>query len=354
LVRLIENIDKQRFDVAVISLKNDGIYGQYLRGIGVNVMCLELHRASKIKMFFQLIYLIKKMKPDVIQTWMYHADFIGLFLGRLAGVKNIVWNIRSTKLNFKDSSWHAVIIRKMCAALSFLPKKIINCSQISIEEHIKVGYKKNKFVYIPNGYDLSQLYFDEAKSALKENNMLTIGIVGRNNPQKDFLNFFSALKIIAKESFASELKVIVVGRGFPKDCSKMIEDLYPVELNFWGEHSDMLAVYNSFDFLVLSSKSEAFPNVIAEAMACGKPCVATDVGDARIIVGDTGIVVAPSNSYELAQGIKKMVLLGKADIKKLGFKARRQIEGHYSLSVMIDKYERLYNEICGVIPSCAE
>lgn len=345
LVRLIENMDNKKFDVAVVSLKNDGIYGQYLRDIGVNVICLELNKTSKIKRFLKLIHLTKKMKPDVIQTWMYHADFIGLLLGRLLGVKNVIWNIRSTKFNFEDGSWHAVIIRKICALLSFLPEKIINCSQISINEHIRIGYKESKFVYIPNGYDLSQLYFDRTKSLLKESNKLTIGIVGRNNPLKDFLNFFSALKIIAKEHIASQLKVVVVGRDVSDEYSKFIDEAYPIELSFWGECSDMLAVYNSFDFLALSSKSEAFPNVIAEAMACGKPCVSTDVGDAKIIIGDTGFVVSPSNHNELASGLRQMILLGSVGINELGKKARERIKTNYSLVQMVSKYEKLYSEI---------
>lgn len=344
LVRLIEHINKEHFEVAVISLKHDGVYGEYLRNLGITVICLNLQEQSKIKKFITLFHMIRKIKPNLIQTWLYHADLIGLLIGKMAGVNNIIWNIRSTKLNFKDCSWHVVIVRKVCALLSFLPKKIINCSQTSIDEHIRVGYQNDKFVYIPNGYDLSNLY-SSPESSLIKNEKIRIGIVGRNNPQKDFSNFFSAIKIIANKDFASQLQVIVVGRGVENDYKMFTNILAPIELNFWGECSDMLAVYNSFDFLVLSSKSEAFPNVIAEAMSCGKPCVSTDVGDARIIIGDTGFIVPPSDTHELAAGIRKMILLGKAHIGELGNNARQRIEANYSLSAMVNKYERLYNNV---------
>ena len=341
LARLIEHINKNHFEMTVISLKNNGAYGEYLRNLGITVIYLNLQEKSKLKKFITLFHTIRKIKPNLIQTWLYHADLIGLIIGKIAGVNNIIWNIRSTKLNFKDSSWHVVIVRKICALLSFLPKKIINCSQISIDEHIRVGYQKDKFMYIPNGYDLSNLYSNPELSLIK-GEKLRIGIVGRNNPQKDFSNFFSAMKIIASENFASLLQVIVVGRDVKSDYKMFTDILAPIELNFWGECDNMLAVYNSFDFLVLSSKSEAFPNVIAEAMSCSKPCVSTDVGDARIIIGDTGFVVPASDPNELAAGIRKMILLGKTTISKLGDKARLRIEENYSLPVMINRYEKLY------------
>jgi glycosyltransferase involved in cell wall biosynthesis len=344
LHKLCEEIDRNLFDLVIVSLKNEGVYGDRLRKLGIKCYFANLHGRNRVWSLIKLYKFIRDEQPDIIQTWLYHADLIGLLIAKIAGVNNIIWNIRSTKLNFKDSSWHLVIVRKFCAILSFLPQKIIACSQTSIDEHIRVGYQKDKFVHIPNGYDLGNLYSNPELSLIKSEK-LKIGIVGRNNPLKDFLNFFSAVKIIANENLASQIAVIVVGRGVEDNYKMFTNTLAPIELSFWGECDNMLAVYNSFDFLVLSSKSEAFPNVIAEAMSCGKPCVSTDVGDARIIIGDTGFVVPSSNPKELAAGIRKMISLGKAHISELGQKARQRIEENYSLSTMVDKYENLYNEM---------
>ncbi len=346
IVKLCESLDKSKFEFLVVSLTGPGKYGKYLETIdGVRCFYLNLNSGNKLFKLYNLFKLIRKENPDLIQTWLYHADFLGLIIGKLSGVKNIVWNIRSTKLSFKNNSWHVIVIRKLCAFLSFLPSKIVNCSKTSIFEHIKVGYRKNKFVYIPNGYDIEQLYLDQNKSLINDDK-IKIGIVGRNDPQKDYDNFFSALEILAKRNI-NNIHAIVVGKGTKEAYSHYSNQLGSIQITFLGEQVDMLAVYNSFDFLVLSSFSEGFPNVVAEAMACCKPCVVTDVGDAAIIVDNTGIKVPPQDKLLLADAIVQMSEYGKDKIAEYGKLARQRIIEEYSLSKMLIRYENLYLNLIG-------
>jgi glycosyltransferase involved in cell wall biosynthesis len=344
LYNLCVSINKDKFEVIVVSLTGMGEYGNMLAQIGIKPYCVNLGHGVKLLRIFKLYKFIRQHKPDIIQTWLYHADLIGLVLGRLAGVKKIIWNIRSTQLNFKDTSWHVVIVRKICALLSFMPAKIINCSMKSIEEHVMVGYRRKKFVYVPNGYNLQSLHADKALSLFPVNDYPVIGFVGRDDPQKDIFNFLNALLIVEKHLI--DFRVIIVGTITNNERVKQFIRQHNMrEVILLAPRADMLNVYNSFDLLVLSSLSEAFPNVVAEAMACGVCCVVTDVGDAAVIVGDTGVVVPPANSTLLADGIISMIESGKKTLIAKGVFARQRIEENFSLDNMINSYEDIYHNV---------
>jgi len=115
---------------------------------------------------------------------------------------------------------------------------------------------------------------------------------------------------------------------------------------FPGERTDVQRLMQAMDVFCLSSWSEAFPNVLGEAMACGVPCVATDVGDSADIIGDTGIVVPPSDTEALARGL--MLMLEKPDEERraLGRAARQRVKEHYSLAAVVEEYARLYEGLC--------
>ena len=133
----------------VISLKGTGKYFYLLNKIGVKVYCLNL-KFYAIYQFLSFITLLKFLKPDVVQTWMYHADFFGGLAAKIVGIKNIFWNIRNSNLD-KKTKFSTKLVLKINAILSnFIPNKIISCSKNSIKIHHALGYK-NKFIYIGNG-----------------------------------------------------------------------------------------------------------------------------------------------------------------------------------------------------------
>lgn len=291
----------------VISLIDAGKYGVMLEAVGVRVRCLHINRSPLA--LFSLWQQLRCEKPDVVQTWMYHGDLLGGLVARLAGIRRICWGIHHTTLVAGKSKRLTIGIAKLCARLSaFIPQRIICCANKAADVHRNLGYAADKLTVIANGYDLSQFRPDKAAGlALREtlnigSDEFVVGMVGRFNPQKDHQNLLAALVILKQQGIA--FRCLLVGR----ELEPLQETIDALDLHqnvlLLGQRGDIPAVMNALDVHVLSSSyGEAFPNVLAEAMACGTPCITTDVGDAARIVGEFGWVVPPSDAAALAQAL---------------------------------------------------
>lgn len=312
LYRLCKNDTKHKH--SVISMMDEGKYGSLLRNFGVDVYCLNMNLGQiRLKNFFKLSKVLLELKPDIIQTWMYHADFFGGIVSRIVGFKNIFWNIRHTTLEPGDSKKSTLLIAKLCARLSgVIPKGIICCAEKALIVHSEMGYKKPKMTVIANGYDVSLFKpSDELRLSFRSefelnSSTLIIGMVGRFHPQKNHLGLLEALSIV-RMSF-KDFKVLLIGRDLNHDNPILNNEIKKQNLEsnilLLSQRSDMPAVMNALDINILSSSSgEGFPNVLAEAMACGTPCVTTNIGDAALIVSDTGWVVPSNDSQALANAI---------------------------------------------------
>ena len=340
----------------VISLRGKGKYGELLTNQGVKVLTLNMKpKKFSIFAFLKLIKILKNENADIIQTWLYHADFLGGIAARLAGKKNLIWNIRHSDFNKKYTKKSLVILIKILSKLSyFLPKKIISCSKNSIKLHTNIGYQSNKMNYVPNGYDLQMFKPNPQRKLLIKNkfnikNRFTLlGNIARFHPQKDHVNLLQALSIVKKNKIP--FKCILVGFGIEKK-NKILNNLIQKfnlknELILLGQQSKINVIMNEIDVNILASGyGEAFPNVVAEAMASGTPCVVTDVGDSSLIVGDTGWVTRTSNSKELANNIKKAI--NKSKSKKWNYlclKARKRIVKKFSIKKMIVSYNKIWQQ----------
>lgn len=331
----------------IISIMGDGVYGEQLRNAGIELHSFDVPRGKiKIGAIIQTYKLIKRIKPDVVQTWLYHADLLGGILAKAAGVKSIVWGIRHSNLDPKLNSRLTVLMAKLSAILSkFVPSKVISCSIKAAEVHKAIGYSKEKFVVIPNGYDLRKLKYSESsrsiyreKWGVKDDEFL-FGMVGRWTPLKDHRNLFTAISILRKSSTV-KFRCALVGTSIDKDnngLTCLIEEFGIADyVLLTGPVSDISVPLSGFDALVLPSAGEAFPNVVAEAMACCKPCVVTDVGDAAYIVGEYGWVVPPKNSQALATGMVNAITLYE-NVEKwqsLQLACRERIVSNFSIDAM--------------------
>jgi len=358
LYKLVSKMDRSCFDIYVVSLTDIGPVGEKIKKLNIPVVAVGMKRGWKgffsFSEFFKLLRIVKNYKPDVIQTWMYHSDLIGGLVGKILKVP-VIWNIRHSNLNPKYNKKTTIWTAKICTKLSkALPKKIICCSYASKNVHKKLGYDENKMVVIPNGFDVDIFFPDRQgrEKIRRELNLndktIVIGFAARFDPQKDHKNFFEAAKIVHK--IYPNVHFLLCGDGISWKNEKLKEWIKKSGVKnvtcLLGRRDDMKDIYNAIDILSSSSYGEGFPNVIGEAMACGVPCVVTNVGDSAIIVGDTGFVVPPKNPEALAEAIIKVIEMGEEKRKELGRKARDRIKENYSIEKIVNSYEQLYKKVC--------
>lgn len=339
----------------VISLTDQGKYISMLRDIGVKVHCLNI-KNKKLSGLFRLYSLLRNIKPDVVQTWMYHADLIGGVIAKIAGVKKIYWGIHSTTLDSKECK-NLIRLRKINAIFSnFIPSSIICCAQKSLEVHAQVGFNKDKLVVVHNGYNLSLFKINKdmrneiRKELSLESERLLIGLVGRFNPQKDHKNLLQALPIV-KNKYPS-IMCLFVGPDMNVSNPILMEwiDSFDLRENILllDQRNDVPAIMNALDIHVLPSAfGEAFPNVLNEAMACGIPCVTTDIGDASVIVGDTGWIVPAKDPKRLAEAIMEAFSEMKGLPHDWNFRkdrARNRVEMNFSVNAMILGYRKVWQK----------
>jgi glycosyltransferase involved in cell wall biosynthesis len=233
------------------------------------------------------------------------------------------------------------------------PDHIVYNSFVSQAQHETFGYHAAYSLVIPNGFDTTlwqpnaaTRHLRRAELGLRHGDKL-VGFVGRYHPMKDIPNFLQAMARLMATDPHVHCSIIGEDAGFENPAlAPYFKALPEARRHVFGPRDDVAQMMQGFDLLCLSSKwGEAFPNVIGEAMACGVPCVATDVGDCRHIVGDTGRIVATSDPIALSRAAGDMLLLDETARLSLGVKARARIDKHFSLSTTVDRYTTLYNSI---------
>jgi glycosyltransferase involved in cell wall biosynthesis len=354
LYRLCTHDEQDRH--TVVSLMDEGKYGPVLRKAGIDVHCLHLPRGRlRPAAPWRLWRLLRALDPDVVQTWMYHADLIGGLAARLAGQRAIVWGIRHTTLEPGKSRRATIWVARLDARLSrWVPAAIVCCAAQARDVHVRLGYAAEKFVIIPNGYDVGRFRPDAAARARLRaewgvpDGVPLLGMVARFDPQKDHANLLAACARL--QASGADFAAVLVGTGCDAGNAALVQQLAAAGLTqrvrLLGRRDDVPAVMAALDVHVLSSLGEAFPNVLAEAMACGTPCVTTDVGDAAQIVGETGWVVPPRNPGALAAALEQALQVRQdgpawADRRQ---RARARVESEFGIDDMVTRYRALWEE----------
>lgn len=333
----------------VVSMMGMGKYGPLLENHGIAVYTLEFNQGRlNIRGLYKLREIINKNKPDVVQGWMYHANLIGGLCAYVIGVKRIYWGIHHTSLNPDVVKKSTIIVSKILSLLShWIPSAIICCANSSVDVHAQAGYSKRKLKCIPNGYDLSLFKpsigcRNLIRKELNIDNLWVVGMVARFDVLKDHVNLLNALVLL--RNYLEDFVVLLVGDGMDQknnDLDLMIKSRnLENQIQLLGRRADVPQIMNALDVHVLSSMSEAFPNVVAEAMACETPCVVTDVGDAAYIVGDTGWVVPFKDPQSLSEALYKSYLEFQDSAKwQIRCKASRErVSKKFSLDLMANEY----------------
>lgn len=359
LYKLLSCIDQEAFDVEVISLTDIGPIGQRIQALEVPVRALGMRRGiPSASHIMRLASWLRRGQPHIVQTWMYHADLAGGLAGRLAGHDRIAWNIRQSDLVANSSKRSTIWTIKTCAHLSRkVPARIVCCSHASERIHTALGYAADKMVVIPNGFDLTAYHPDPvARLSVRQELGLAedaplIGLVGRFHPQKDHQTFVQAVALL--HARLPNVHFVLCGDGI--DCNNpqltgWIEAAGVCDVcHLLGRRSDIPRISAALDILTSSSAfGEGFPNVVGEAMACGVPCVVTDVGDSALIVGETGRVVPIRSPERLAAAWRELIEAGTEARGRLGQAARCRVEEHFSLPTVTRRYEQFYEEFAGL------
>jgi glycosyltransferase involved in cell wall biosynthesis len=354
LLRLLSVMNRSRFHSSVVSMVEAGPIGESIRQLGVPVSSLHLRRgAVSLAGLLELTRRLRNETPDILLTWLYHSDLLGLLAGRLAGVPIIVWNLRASDMDMsryrKLSAWTI----RLCSRLSRMPSAVIANSSSGKAYHGSIGYRPRIFAVIPNGIDCARFKPDAVvrehvrKSFELGPGDVVIGLVARFDPMKDHDNFLAAARLVAQTD--DSVRFILAGKDINKRNGHLISYLAKQPLagkvRLLDERDDIPALLQAFDVACSSSRSEAFPNTIAEAMACAVPCVATAVGDSAEIIGDTGILVPPADSQALAGGLLRAIALGTSRRRELGCAARERIISNFSLERCVGRYEAFLSRL---------
>ncbi|MBC7203311.1 MAG: glycosyltransferase, partial [Pusillimonas sp.] len=347
-----------RFEHTVISLTDAGVFGPRLQQANIEVICLGMSSGRLSWPALKALYrLLKKLRPDVVQTWMYYADLIGGVVARLAGVRNVVWGIRNSGAHLERTSRAVRLSAWLCARLSGLvPAAIVACAGDAADRHQEKGYSAARMQVISNGYDMAQ-WSPDAATRIKLRAQLGVslntpllGAVARWHPLKDHANLIGAYAKVLQEH--SKARLVLVGDGMDPGNADLLAllKLHGLEgrVLLLGRRDDIPAIMNALDIHVLSSCAEGFPNVVAEAMAVGVANVVTHVGDAAYIVDQFGWVVPPRDPDALAHALGDAIqALGSPAMAVRLQKGRERVQKKFSLNAMVSRYGDLWTKLAG-------
>jgi len=358
LFKLLEVSHTNDDKFVVISLMDPGPIGSRIELLNIPLFTLSLKRGQFFNLTFLLKYwqLVNKVKPDVIQGWMYHGNIAVTLISLLMRLRfhkvKTYWNIRHSLYSLDKEKALTRLLIRLSKYLSKLPNGIIYNSVVSSKQHEKFGFSSVNSIVIPNGFDHklfrpSQSIYAAFRKQLKcPSNTLLIGHFARYHPMKDHQTLLLAIHDVVKDF--KNVYFILAGSNVTIDnieLLSLIEDLkLSQNIKLMGECSNMHEVFPALDLLVSSSAwGEGFPNVIGEALACEVPCVATDVGDSALVVDKFGKIVNPRDHFSLSSEIINMLELSADSNKMLGKEARKFVIANYSIDKISDKYLKLYD-----------
>jgi glycosyltransferase involved in cell wall biosynthesis len=353
LVNLVSRLDPSRFRNEVISLIKPGLFGRDLRTAGIPLISLDLQRGRPtLSSFLKVVRHLRQSRPAILQTWLYHADLLGLFAHYFTPSTRLMWNVRCSDIRTsRESSPHLLWITRLLARMSYRPDAVIVNSKRGKVFHEEIGYRPRRWIELPNGVDTLRFHprshqRDELRSFLGiRTNGPVIGLVARYHPMKDHQTFLQASAQFVNDH--PDACFVLCGAncdGQNENLNRLISQAgLSGRVILLGCREHMETIYPAFDLATLSSAfGEGFPNVLTEAMACGVPCVATDVGACREIIEDHDLIVPPRDPAALAKAWKS-VLAGPTEL--LARNARARACEHYGIDRICDLYESIYLDV---------
>lgn len=338
----------------VLSMLTPGPVGRRMISRGVRVETLGMHTGIPSPVAFaRLVATTSRIRPTLIQGWMYHGNLAATAAARLRPRLPLVWNIRHSVADLANEKPMSRTVIRMGAALSRVPDAIVYNSKVAVGQHAALGYANERSTVIPNGFDCTLFRPSPAAAArLRQvfsivHGGIIVGMVARRHPMKDAAMLVDA--IVRARAAGHDLHLLIVGQDMDQpaaDVAAMLGDLPPARVTLVGARSDIADWLPGLDLLAVPSAwGEGFPNILGEAMAGGVPCVATDVGDAAWIIGDTGSIVPPRDPAAMAAALIRMAEIGHERRRALGDRARARILDNFALDSVAARYQALYERL---------
>ena len=313
-----------------------------------DVPCIDLGKRGRwdnLAFLIRLVRLVRRERPDVVYAFLTVANLLTGLLGPLWPSVKRVWSVRASNMDLRRYDRLTRLTAWLEARLSRTADLIIANSRSGRDFAIAQGFPAGKLRVAPNGIDTGRFRPDRASGApLRATwgiapGQVLIGLVGRLDPMKGHPDFLHAAACLRARH--AEARFVCVGEGpagYREVLMRLADDLGLQDCLVWaGPSPDMPAVYNALDIAVSASVfGEGFSNMLGEAMASGTPCVATEVGDAAWVLGETGVIVPLGSAAALADGIEALWARRTWEGEALGWQARRRIEEHFSVSALID------------------
>lgn len=354
LTRIVGTRGQNDVEHTVVSLMDGGVFGDEIRNKGVTLHTLGMRRnRANLSGTWLLTQLISREKPDVVMTWLYHADLVGLIASLFTGIRRVYWNIRCSDMTKESSVLLSWFMLRVLALISRVPTAVVINSKAGKLHHQAQGYSPKQWLHISNGVDMERFHRDRdmATSVRKELNIphdaILIGHIARYHPMKDHESLIRAAADVVREE--GNVFFVLVGRDVDTNNQQIMELVTSNNVTDWvrllGNCRDIPRLLNGIDIVVMSSAyGEGSPNAVTEAMSCCVPCVVTDVGDAADIVGETGIVVPPSSPEKLRDGILQMVRYSRDYREALGRRALDRVRANYDIHTVVARYRQLFVE----------
>ena len=351
LVMLASGLQKRGVDVAVVTFYGGGAMALDLAGTGVRVYDLEKRgRWDVIGFVARLVRVIRRERPAVLYCFLTSANILGALLRPMLRVPRIVLGVRASGLDYSHYGWFEGMEARLAALAAHCADAIVCNSEAGKQQCVRDGYPREELSVIPNGIDTERFRFDPVgRQRLRlewgiHDDEPLVGIVARPDPMKDHPTFLRAAAGLIAEGVRARFVCVGPKSGSYAEMLRSFATTLGLDrhLTWAGEMDDLSPVYSSIDVLCSSSRmGEGFSNVIGEGMACERVCVVTDVGDARQIVGDAGLVVAVQDARALASAFRDVVRMPANERTSLGTRARRRVQECFSVDRLIDRTQAL-------------
>lgn len=360
LAVLASGLRQRGHTVSVLTFYPGGELEPDLRAAGVRVRSLEKRGRWDIAIFLASLHrALREESPHVLHSYLVMPNIIAGTARPLFPGMRVVWGERASNMDLSHYDWLSRFSTGLARLLSRVPDLVIVNSRAGFDHAASRGYPREKMIVIPNGIDAERFTPDAAAGRRVRNEWHVstmerlVGLVGRLDPVKDHRTFLLAAAQLAQAR--GDVRFVCVGDGNPqygREMQQFASTLGIADRVSWvPARADMPAVYNALDIACVSSASEGFPNVLGEAMACGVPSVATDVGDSAWLLGRPASLAPPGDAHALADRMRSLLDFDAGQTAAIAREERERIVTHFSVTSLVSNTERALASLFGETPA---